>query len=1648
MENKKSKFLFYISCLLLFAGTGIFFAFQSQPAYVAVGETSACKSESIFAAKEAQNFLSEGEVENVLAGNGIVNILSEREVANVASANEAESVLAEDDIFEDYTQTSLNKEYADRTILDQLKQENKISEQVYERATMVLDGNVRYTSKREFSTEFENDNKIDQVGDIAQYSQTALKCIWKSSEIILTGIYGMPDFAFNVFVEADETTNNLPSIMFSQNHGYYLHWYNKVQLKKGWNKLTFPTFGLGYIAKDEIRGGAVYLCNPYLPEEQGKISVYIEGGDFYPIFRKGGNEQEFLNFLEEYETQRAENNLLNMAELVTDHAIISTTSSSLYDVYFNNNVITPSENLNLWGNYFTTLFEFNGIPTSESSNLDVAYDPRNDYVKINFRYMTYYEGSGAYSYSYHIGWYYEHYWFANFYNAKNPIKDHGQSEHLLFGIGHELGHALDNDPRKINETTNNFTAAMAYFNIVGMPHHEQYQPFAKTLKALSNDYKLDHKAYDDGQIMYTKDKYPTIYDHNYLIWWDLEAVFPGFWARFNNYFRGTIESELSMEEKYVYYSSIATQVDLSDYYERWGFYYGKSPGEWSHRFVYSTSSEKFKSLMEQARQAGKISKKFDHFWYADGTQYDFALSHQNVPDADRAYKGAASITKIIKSNSKRTIYIQGMRDENHLCYEIYSKVGGVWKLAGFTYGSSFVDENYYSSDPIYKVVAINRFFNQSEPSQEFSDVSLQSPSVCRIEEQYFNSIHEALERATNGQTIFLLADCKLEYIYLLKNVTIEIDSSIQNDICIDTNQTFLQCQSELTIKGKTNAKIIFDGNVMQTTNPLIFGASAKFTAENVVFRNMRTKFLAGVIYAPGMDVELSNCSFENCIDLKGDGIICAGGKVRLENCTFTQIEEPCVNISNIDNLTLSQKVNNISVRFDDFDDVRSIKLEGNFTQDVLEKIEINADYMLKFDVGGIFVSKILYRLKFYDNKTNFECEIKSHEFEFGTEQHEYNLLENQYVEYEERLSGRKYQTGDKIVINKDSEFNVTIKDKLSLEIFYKNEKFVNYYAYAYEVYLPTIDNSQNKVVAYRDGDKIYDAGQTFVLEKQTRLVAIYEGCFVYRYIVRDAVFSVGYGVYGQSVNLLQLDEEGFLGWQYDTQIVLGSVLLKGDAAFIAVFSTDLPKIYDLEKCEIRVEGTYTYSGEAIVPKIVVYFNAFVVPENCYRVSCSNNISASERAEIEIASVDGRSTGSKTQFFTIRAKQLGLNDINVSGLRDFVYNGSQTEQNLTITHQNAAISNFSIEYIGDRTNAGRVQVKISFFGNFCGNVYLKYTISKADRDGFGVWMGDWTYGENAPSPQVQNKKEDATISFTYSTSRNGDYTSEMPTDAGSYWIKAMIEPSQNYNSAEAYASFTIAKANNPPQMPPQTMTVGRKIKTLQLVELNGGWKWENPNTEIVAESTKAFAVYFDTKNYINYRVEITIIKVAQKDASLLSITLETQTFVYDGTVKTPKVIAKDGGLTLSVGIDYDVQYQNNKLAGQGKAIVTFKTDYKGSKELLFTISKASKPNVDTIIRINKKATKLSDIPLPNGFVWKDESVAITQNMMSAKAVYVGEDKDCYLTQELYFTIIIDSQSSVQSIWLWLAIGGVTLGLLLVWAGFAFARYRHKKWWKNK
>ena len=62
------------------------------------------------------------------------------------------------------------------------------------------------------------------------------------------------------------------------------------------------------------------------------------------------------------------------------------------------------------------------------------------------------------------------------------------------------------------------------------------------------------------------------------------------------------------------------------------------------------------------------------------------------------------------------------------------------------------------------------------------------------------------------------------------------------------------------------------------------------------------------------------------------------------------------------------------------------------------------------------------------------------------------------------------------------------------------------------------------------------------------------------------------------------------------------------------------------------------------------------------------------------------------------------------------------------------------------------------------------------------------------------------------------------------------------------------------------------------------------------------------------------------------------YVYDGTAKEPKVIVKDGDITLEKDKDYEVSYENNVNAGENTASVkvTAKGNFSGSKIEKFSI----------------------------------------------------------------------------------------------------------------
>lgn len=72
----------------------------------------------------------------------------------------------------------------------------------------------------------------------------------------------------------------------------------------------------------------------------------------------------------------------------------------------------------------------------------------------------------------------------------------------------------------------------------------------------------------------------------------------------------------------------------------------------------------------------------------------------------------------------------------------------------------------------------------------------------------------------------------------------------------------------------------------------------------------------------------------------------------------------------------------------------------------------------------------------------------------------------------------------------------------------------------------------------------------------------------------------------------------------------------------------------------------------------------------------------------------------------------------------------------------------------------------------------------------------------------------------------------------------------------------------------------------------------------------------------------------------TIVLQTQTFICDGTAKTPAVTVKYGDKVLSCGTDYTVSYENNTNAGTAAAVVTGINSYTGSKKVSFSIGLGS------------------------------------------------------------------------------------------------------------
>lgn len=78
------------------------------------------------------------------------------------------------------------------------------------------------------------------------------------------------------------------------------------------------------------------------------------------------------------------------------------------------------------------------------------------------------------------------------------------------------------------------------------------------------------------------------------------------------------------------------------------------------------------------------------------------------------------------------------------------------------------------------------------------------------------------------------------------------------------------------------------------------------------------------------------------------------------------------------------------------------------------------------------------------------------------------------------------------------------------------------------------------------------------------------------------------------------------------------------------------------------------------------------------------------------------------------------------------------------------------------------------------------------------------------------------------------------------------------------------------------------------------------------------------------------KISGKSIGAFTVTLEKDTYTYDGTAKTPVVTVKDGNKTLNLNIDYKPIYIKNINAGTATLTIRGEGNYKGNIDKTFTI----------------------------------------------------------------------------------------------------------------
>ncbi len=307
-------------------------------------------------------------------------------------------------------------------------------------------------------------------------------------------------------------------------------------------------------------------------------------------------------------------------------------------------------------------------------------------------------------------------------------------------------------------------------------------------------------------------------------------------------------------------------------------------------------------------------------------------------------------------------------------------------------------------------------------------------------------------------------------------------------------------------------------------------------------------------------------------------------------------------------------------------------------------------------------------------------------------------------------------------------------------------------------------------------------------------------------------------------------------------------------------------------------------------------------------------------------------------------------------------------------------------------------------------YVERTLTVSVSQGKNEWsvtpsIKGWTYGEKANAPI--GSAEHGSVIFTYSNSETGKFESTVPTDAGTWYMKATVLETPEYAELSKVIEFEIAKAK-------PTYSIPRDIKatygqTLKDIKLQEGFSWVD-DTQSVGNvgANKFMATYTpsDTNNYeVVNDIEVTVDVTQAINNWTQELSIEGWT--YGEAPKNPTASAQFGEVKFSYSNKKTRNYTEEAPTEAGrwyvKAEVIGNDNYTGISDIKeFEIKKAVAPEV--ILPNNLSAIQndlLSTIELPEGWTWVNPNEKVTVNNNGYKArLKVDDEKYDYTNVEGY------------------------------------------------